>query len=66
MLRIHGDRTSLLVALVAHWADQQPRIPPVAPTWGVPRGGLPQHLTWRTDGDKPAAGGEPRRPAKPE
>ena len=28
MLRIHGDRNSLLVALAAHWADQQLQIPP--------------------------------------
>ena len=27
MLRIHGDRTSLLDALTAHWADQQLQIP---------------------------------------
>ncbi|MEB3297137.1 MAG: hypothetical protein VKL23_06340 [Cyanobacteriota bacterium] len=27
MLRIHGDRYSLLVALAAHWADQQLQIP---------------------------------------
>jgi hypothetical protein len=29
MLRIHGDRVSLLAALAAHWADQQLQIPPV-------------------------------------
>ena len=28
MLRIHGDRISLLAALTAHWADQQLQIPP--------------------------------------
>ncbi len=28
MLRIHGDRDSLLAALTAHWADQQLQIPP--------------------------------------
>ena len=27
MLRIHGDRASLLAALTAHWADQQLQIP---------------------------------------
>ena len=27
MLRIHGDRASLLAALAAHWADQQLQIP---------------------------------------
>ena len=27
MLRIHGDRGSLLAALAAHWADQQLQIP---------------------------------------
>jgi len=27
MLRIHGDRDSLLAALTAHWADQQLQIP---------------------------------------
>ena len=27
MLRIHGDRTSLLAALTAHWAEQQLQIP---------------------------------------
>jgi hypothetical protein len=37
MLRIHGDRDSLLAALMAHWADQQLQIPQalrpvVAPT----------------------------------
>ena len=26
MLRIHGDRNSLLAALTAHWADQQLQI----------------------------------------
>jgi hypothetical protein len=29
MLRIHGDRDSLLAALTAHWADQQLQIPHV-------------------------------------
>lgn len=28
MLRIHGNRDSLLAALAAHWADQQLQIPP--------------------------------------
>ncbi|MCP9778491.1 hypothetical protein [Cyanobium sp. Tous-M-B4] len=28
MLRIHGDRNSLLAALSAHWVDQQLQIPP--------------------------------------
>jgi len=27
MLRIHGDRNSLLAALTAHWAVQQLQIP---------------------------------------
>lgn len=27
MLRIHGDRASLLAALTAYWADQQLQIP---------------------------------------
>lgn len=27
MLRIHGNRDSLLAALAAHWADQQLQIP---------------------------------------
>ena len=27
MLRIHGDRNSLLAALTAHWADQQLQLP---------------------------------------
>ncbi len=27
MLRIHGDRSSLLAALTAHWAEQQLQIP---------------------------------------
>jgi hypothetical protein len=27
MLRIHGDRCSLLAALAAHWSDQQLQIP---------------------------------------
>ena len=42
MLRIHGDRNSLLAALTAHWADQQLQIPePVRPVVGrspAPRG----------------------------
>ena len=29
MLRIHGDRESLLAALTAHWPDQKLQIPPV-------------------------------------
>jgi hypothetical protein len=28
MLRIQGNRDSLLAALIAHWADQQLQIPP--------------------------------------
>lgn len=28
MLRIHGNRDSLLAALAAHWADQQLQLPP--------------------------------------
>jgi hypothetical protein len=27
MLRIHGDRNSLLAAFTAHWAEQQLQIP---------------------------------------
>jgi hypothetical protein len=27
MLRIHGDRNSLLAALTGHWADQQLQLP---------------------------------------
>ena len=27
MLRIHGERNSLLAALTAHWAEQQLQIP---------------------------------------
>ncbi|MCP9815074.1 hypothetical protein KBY76_00130 [Synechococcus sp. GreenBA-s] len=27
MVRIHGDRLSLLAALTAHWAEQQLQIP---------------------------------------
>ena len=35
MLRIHGDRNSLLAALTAHWADQQLQIPqPLRPLVG--------------------------------
>jgi hypothetical protein len=35
MLRIHGDRNSLLAALTAHWADQQLQIPePLRPVVG--------------------------------
>ena len=41
MLRIHGDRDSLLAALTALWADQQLRIPKVqglgTPAPGEPR-----------------------------
>jgi hypothetical protein len=32
MLRIRGDRTSLLAALACHWADRQLQIPPASPT----------------------------------
>ena len=28
MLRIHGDKGSLLAALAAHWVDQQLQLPP--------------------------------------
>lgn len=28
MLRLHGNRDSLLAALAAHWAEQQLQIPP--------------------------------------
>lgn len=28
MLRIHGNRDTLLAALIAHWADQQLGLPP--------------------------------------
>ena len=43
MLRIHGDRSSLLAALAAHWAEQQLQIPPrlrpvVRPIHRQPRG----------------------------
>ncbi|WP_216904765.1 hypothetical protein [Synechococcus sp. CCY 9618] len=31
MLRIRGDRTSLLAALAAHWADQQLNLPQTSP-----------------------------------
>jgi hypothetical protein len=35
MLRIHGDRSSLLAALTAHWAEQQRQIPqPLSPAPG--------------------------------
>jgi hypothetical protein len=35
MLRIHGDRNSLLAALTAHWAEQQLQIPqPLRPVLG--------------------------------
>ena len=35
MLRIHGDRNSLLAALTAHWADQQLQLPqPLRPVVG--------------------------------
>jgi hypothetical protein len=42
MLRIHGDRSSLLAALTAHWAVQQLQIPQalrpvVAPLSPLPR-----------------------------
>jgi hypothetical protein len=36
MLRILGDRRSLMVALTAHWLDQQLQLPPpVAPALTV-------------------------------
>ena len=43
MLRIHGDRDSLLAALAAHWADQQLQIPPTikAPVRPIRRGPRP-------------------------
>jgi hypothetical protein len=31
MLRIRGDRSSLLAALAAHWADQQLQLPALGP-----------------------------------
>jgi len=37
MLRIHGDRLSLLAALAAHWADQQLQLPAAPRSTG--RGG---------------------------
>jgi hypothetical protein len=44
MLRIHGDRNSLLAALTAHWAEQQlqilqplrPVVAPISP-WTRPK-----------------------------
>lgn len=27
MLRVHGDRRSLLAALIAHWSEQQLQLP---------------------------------------
>jgi hypothetical protein len=66
MLRIYGDRTSLLAALVAHWADHQLQIPPVAPTRDGPRAGLPAHLAWPADRAKPAAEGASCQPTERE
>jgi hypothetical protein len=38
MVRLFGNRESLLAALLAHWADQQLRIPPSPTTKGGGRG----------------------------
>jgi hypothetical protein len=43
MLRILGDRRSLMAALTAHWLDQQLQLPPpVAPARPQRRGRPPQ------------------------
>jgi hypothetical protein len=34
MIRLRGDRTSLLAALLAHWSERQLALPPAAPTAG--------------------------------
>ena len=50
MLRIHGDRDSLLAALTAHWADQQLQITqPLRPAVALSRCPLPPpSSTWRS------------------
>jgi hypothetical protein len=44
MLRIHGDRASLLAALTAHWADQQLQIPQALKPVVVPLNRRPEPL----------------------
>lgn len=47
MLRIHGDRNSLLAALTAHWAEQQLQIPqPLRPVLGPIRR-TPRPSVWK-------------------
>jgi hypothetical protein len=48
MLRIHGDRLSLLAALAAHWADQQVQLPAAARSTnpGSSEAGLSSPVRW--------------------
>lgn len=57
MLRLHGDRNSLLAALAAHWADQQLQIPQPLRPQPLPGGDPVARSGWRTRG----SGGLERR-----
>jgi hypothetical protein len=48
MLRIHGDRSSLLAALTAHWADQQLQIPQALRPWWQRSAAGPDRCAERT------------------
>jgi len=50
MLRLFGDRTSLLAALASHWADGQLLMPsaPAAQTWPSAAQGGQRALTFST------------------
>ncbi|MFM7239259.1 MAG: hypothetical protein ACKOZN_06640 [Cyanobium sp.] len=39
MIRLRGDRTSLLAALLAHWSERQLALPPVPAAGRSARGG---------------------------
>lgn len=47
MLRIHGNRDTLLAALIAHWADQQLGLPPLSAAWAEALGaeGCPRAIS---------------------
>ena len=47
MIRIHGDRLSLLTALTSHWAEQQLSLP-AQPTSSPSGGGFSEMVTTST------------------
>ncbi len=55
MLRIHGDRTSLLAALTAHWAEQQLQIPHALRPVVARSAAGPDHCAERTAQLRPGA-----------